>query len=302
MPDLNNTVLCRIADKRSFVEYLDLSNCFQLDGESIQIIAENWIHTLKSIDLEYCHFLTDTDLSVLLSPSNGFIIPRQLADFDPIALEEERTPLPLERINMAHTNISDAGVKVLVSRCPNLKYVNLSGCPRVTDYSLSLIAQHCKGLEELKVAECKISDFGLQLVAQECKSHLVTIDVNDCRISNSIVSYLAYYCPNLSILKLRNTSITGPALCHLVDRLNLKELNIQGLPIGDTVLLECIARQKELRILDLSFCYALSFEAVHSVARDLCPSLEEIHIFGRNFSDAAISILRRSAGSTSIFI
>jgi hypothetical protein len=185
-------------------------------------------------------------------------------------------------VNISHTQVTDSGIKIIVSKCPNLKSIDMSGCQEITDVSLSLLAQHCKSLQELKASGCtQLGDTGAQLVAQEVKHNLRTLDLNDCpRISDKTLLFLGYYCPNLTCLRLKNTQVTVAVLSKLLSsRLRLSELDVQGLAITDAFLLLLLRYQQSLTKLDISFCYRVSVGGIQKIIEEL-DLLEELHLFG----------------------
>lgn len=165
---------------------------------------------------------------------------------------------------------------------PKLTSIDLSGCQEITDVSLSLLAQNCKLLEHLKVTNCnKLTDVGIQLIAQEIKHHLRTLDINDCPgITDKTLLYLGYYCEKLSCLRLKNTRVSPSVLAKLLSaRLQLTELNVHGLAITDAFLSLVCRFQRNLRALDLSFCYHVTEHGINKVVQGL-DFLQDLHLFG----------------------
>eukprot|EP01126_Amoeba_proteus_P017634 TRINITY_DN1858_c0_g1_i1.p1 TRINITY_DN1858_c0_g1~~TRINITY_DN1858_c0_g1_i1.p1 ORF type:complete len:152 (-),score=27.25 TRINITY_DN1858_c0_g1_i1:483-938(-) len=92
-------------------------------------------------------------------------------------------------------------------RGPTLNQINLLDCQQITDLSLSYIAEKCTNLQHLNVSGCRIGCYGIQLVSQQTKGYLRSLEMNDCyQITDAIVPYLIYYCPNLVRLGLRFSS------------------------------------------------------------------------------------------------
>jgi len=269
--------------QQSLIKTLDMGSCFQnMDTLPLRIIHEKWMKTVLSLNLEYCQNLTDGDLAVLLG------------------CEENCPPnpsatLPLRKINLSHTNITDLGIRVLVQRCPKLKRITLKACQSITNKSLSMIAQHCKNIAELNIAECRnITDYGVQIILQQSKTNLSLLDLNDCSgVTDSILPYLCYYCPNIKQLRLRGTHLSAQAISHTVSKLALTELNVHGLDICDEVLHQFGYHLKKLQTLDLSFCYSLTVTGLRALLKG-CPMLRELHLFGINLTQCEIDTLQRS--------
>jgi len=187
----------------------------------------------------------------------------------------------LREINLSYTSITDFGVRLLVSVCPNLQTITLKSCA-ITDLSLSIIAQRCRSLKELIVADCNlITDFGVQIIAQQLKDNLQVIDLNDCqKITNGIFQYLCFFCPELKCLRIRNTKITYEGLQGVV-RFKLEELNLHGLPVTDSLIFQLVQHQQQLEILDISFCHLVTTTAIKEILNS-CQRLRELHLFGSN--------------------
>jgi len=250
------------------IKSLDLRNCFQFSVESLQIIASQWFKFLTSLNLEYST-LSDANLAALF-------------ETEKLCATKDVESLPLRKINLAHTYISDKGVSHLVKRCPNLSSINMKGCCNITNVSLSLIAKHCKNLSVFYAPECNISDYGIQILAQECKANLTVVDLNDCSaITDQVFHYLCYFCPNLKRIRVRGTKVTTVGLSVALKQFALIELNIHGLLIDECLVLQIAKDQKILEILDLSFCHNITSSSVSAIIQ-CCQLLREIHIFGTN--------------------
>jgi len=249
------------------LKYLDISR-FPLDTAIIQIIHEKWINQLVSINLEYSVCMNDRLLTLLLLGSVAN--PKKNAELS-----------KLREINLSFTSITDYGVRLLVSVCPNLQSITLKSCA-ITDLSMSIIAQRCRSLKELIVADCNlITDFGVQIIAQQLKDNLQVIDLNDCqKITNGIFQYLCFFCPELKCLRIRNTKITTEGLQGVV-RFKLEELNLHGLPVTDSLIFQLVQHQQQLEIMDLSFCHLVTATAIKEILNS-CQRLRELHLFGSN--------------------
>jgi len=246
-----------------FIKLLDMSSCSPLDANSLQIISEKWIKSITFLNLRYCEFITDNLLDILLG-STTTVLPT------------------LRNINLSHTNITDLGVRLIVNKCPNLKIVNMNACRSITNLSVSMIAQHCTHISELNVEGCNnITDYGVQILAQQLKSNLRLLDLNDCsNITDQIFQYLCFYCPNLKYLYLRGTKITGEAVLQFSERFELKGLNLQGLSISDAELFHIGNFQKQLEMLDISYCHSVTSMGLLGLLSALSTNLKVLYLFG----------------------
>jgi len=252
------------------IQHLDLTGCFSLPVEALPEITRLWGHSLKSLSLECCNSLTQ---SIHLSVPNT-------------------SHLVLQKLNLAHSSVTDLGVRFFATRAPDLVDINLQGCSKITDQALSVIAQFCKGVRVLNLSGCdKITDYAVQIIAQESKSSLEELYLNECRqISSAVLNHLAFYCPNLKRLSLRDTSISGSEVARLCKVLSLTELNLQGLSVSDDDLLVIASSQSNLEILDVSFCHKISERGLQE-GLSRCTNLHELHAYGKNvFPDELSSV------------
>jgi len=245
--------------------------------QSLSAVCANVV----SLNLSCCNYVTDADLALLIN----FHSPNTNLRF----------------LDLSYTQITDTGIAAITNKCPNLTSVNLTGCLEITDVSMSFLAQNCKKLQILIVSGCpRIGDIGVQLIAQEAKHHLRILDLNECsRISDKALMYLGHYCPALSCLRLKNTSISVPVLFKLLSRLQLSELNIQSLPITDSLLIVLARMQQTLRILDISFCSHVTINGLKHVIEKL-EFLCELHVFGLAVPDVDLNTLKLSHISLSL--
>jgi len=251
----------QIAQIAPAIQHLDLTGCYSLPVEALPEITRLWGHSLKSLNLECCNSITQS--IHLTAPNTSYLV--------------------LQKLSLAHSEVTDLGVRFFATRAPDLVDINLHGCPQITDSSLSVIAQFCKKVRVLNLSGCdKITNYAIQIIAQESKSHLEELSLNDCRqITGGVLDYLAAYCPNLKRLSLRDTSVSGDEVTRLCKRLSLTELNLQGLSVSDDDLLSIATSQSNLEILDVSFCYKISERGLQE-GLSWCTNLHELRAYGKN--------------------
>lgn len=249
------------------VKHLDLTGCFSLSHEALPQITKLWGQSLLSLNLECCdNLLQNTHLT---TPNTSHLVLRSL--------------------NLSNSLVTDQGVRYFATRSPELTHLNLQGCPNITDLSLSVVAQFCKKLKVINISGCsKITNYSLQLLAQECKENLQEINANECKGITSeggnLFNYLAFFCPNLKRLMLRDTKVTGAELVRLCSakKISFIELNLQGLSsLTDEDLYAIAESQPYLEVLHLSFCYRVTLRGLQYLAAR-CLNLLELHLFGLN--------------------
>jgi F-box/leucine-rich repeat protein 7 len=64
----------------------------------------------------------------------------------------------VERINLSGCErLTDKGLNIIAKRCPELRYLELQGCPNITNIALFEVVSNCVNLEHLNVAgKCEI--------------------------------------------------------------------------------------------------------------------------------------------------
>lgn len=268
---LDNNKIDAITDQ---ARSLDLSRFYHLDLALACQLGKRCGKQLVSLNLAYC-LITDQHLAAILDITHNNNIEKMDS-----ASEGSVQSLSLRKLNLEHTPITDLGLRHIALNCPHLTSINLKGCQKITNLSLSLLAQHCKNLSRVELSDCKITNYAVQIIAQECKNNLSVLDITDCReITNDALSYLAFYCPNLKRLKLKGTRVTELGLMPLLQRVALLELNLQGLPISDLTLTTIAKNQKQLHLLNLSFCHSITLNALQMLIKTT-PLLRELHLFG----------------------
>jgi len=247
------------------VNHLDLSGCYQICKESIGVIASEYKDVLQSLNLEFCHYITDEDIVTL---------------FGEVKEDGSRdNQLNMVSLNLSYTNISDIGLRTVTLNCPNLKVLKLRGMKNITDLSLSMIAKHCKSLTHIDVQECyNITDYGVSLISQECKL-LEHVNVNGTNVTNNFIPYICFYNHLIKELDLRNTKVCGDALGKiLANLLKLESLKISGLSF-EKKYMYLLLNLKSIKELDISFCYDINLDLIRDLIRS-CSALREIHLFG----------------------
>lgn len=252
---------------------LDFSRKYHVELALACQIGQKCMEKLISLNLAFC-LISDQHLEAIFGSNQKMVDPSK----------ESVPSFPLLKLNLEHTSVTDLGLRYIALSCPQLTHINLKGCQKITNLSLSLLAQHCKNLKQVILAECKVSNYAVQIVAQESKENLQHLDLTDCvEISDETLSYLAYYCPNLKCLKLRGTTVTEQGLSQVIQRTALTELSLQGIPISDSTIALIENNQKVLQTLNVSFCHQITPEAIKNMCLAL-PFIKELFLFGLNFA------------------
>ncbi|XP_070554419.1 uncharacterized protein [Ptychodera flava] len=128
-------------------------------------------------------------------------------------------------------HITDVGISLGIRFC-ELKHLDLSMCPKITDEGLKAIAQNNRSLEEVRVSQCqKITDTGVTMVARNL-IRLVLLDLSSCdNVTDQSLVSLSKYCRCLRHL---DVSMCGQITRDGVDKLanKIKDLAVQARYIG----------------------------------------------------------------------
>eukprot|EP01126_Amoeba_proteus_P017638 TRINITY_DN1858_c0_g1_i5.p1 TRINITY_DN1858_c0_g1~~TRINITY_DN1858_c0_g1_i5.p1 ORF type:complete len:125 (-),score=26.86 TRINITY_DN1858_c0_g1_i5:129-503(-) len=117
--------------------------------------------------------------------------------------------------------------------------------------------------------------------------------MNDCyQITDAIVPYLIYYCPNLVRLGLRNTKLSSIALTGILEKFDLTEINLNGLPVVMDSHLYQISKKGKVTNLDISFCFQVSVDGVRRVL-ECAFGLKELYLFGIGMQEGDLGAFKR---------
>ncbi|XP_055591236.1 uncharacterized protein LOC129743276 [Uranotaenia lowii] len=138
-----------------------------------------------------------------------------------------------------------------IERLKKLRLLRLSGCYKITDFTLRY-ALRFKELKELGLSRChQISKQGIEKLVTSCPA-LETLDLSECpNINDSCVELVAQNLKRLTTLKLANcTEISETGLDHIAQYCkNLKYLYVRGchkLPPDITERLSCIPTLRQV--------------------------------------------------------
>lgn len=197
-------------------------------------------------------------------------------------------------------SIDDAGLIVVAQCCPNLRRFSLYWNVRVTDKGVCRIlrAQQSNALRDLNLSGCKhITDDTVQRVVSKAPK-LEILDITRCPgISEAGVLMICESLSSLQVLRLYAMAQLDPSAFTALHRLTgLIELDLCGCRIEDAQVVRHVqvAAPSQLRILNLTWCPALTDHAVHAIAQS-CPFVEWLSIFGNlNITGRAIEALSAS--------
>ncbi|XP_061375828.1 F-box/LRR-repeat protein 3 isoform X1 [Gastrolobium bilobum] len=133
------------------------------------------------------------------------------------------------------TGVTDLGISAIARGCPGLEMINTSYCTSITDSTLMSLSK-CPNLKTLEIRGCLlVTSIGLAAIAMNCKQ-LRRLDIKKCyNIDDSGMIPLAHFSQNLRQINLSYSSITDVGLLSLASISCLQSftmLHLQGLVPG----------------------------------------------------------------------
>ncbi|KAL7874144.1 hypothetical protein SRHO_G00051140 [Serrasalmus rhombeus] len=202
--------------------------------------------------------------------------------------------------------LSDRGLHVVAQSCPELRHLEVSGCYNVSNEAVFDVVSRCPNLEHLDVSGCpKVTCISL---TQETSVQLSPIhgqqiglrylDMSDCvSLEDEGLRAIASHCPRLTHLYLRRCSrLTDEALRQLALHCPaLRELSLSDCRLmGDFGLREVARLEGRLRYLSVAHCTRITDVGLRYVAR-YCPRLRYLNARGcEGLTDQGLGHLARS--------
>ncbi|KAI4356092.1 hypothetical protein L6164_000139 [Bauhinia variegata] len=196
-----------IGQRCLYLEELDLTDN-ELDDEGLKSISQ--CSRLSSLKLGICLNITDGVLAYIGMGCS------KLKELD------------LYR----STGITDSGITAIARGCPGLEMINVSYCTTITNGSLISLSK-CSNLKTLEIRGCTlVTSIGLAAIAVKCKQ-LNHLDLKKCyNIDDGGIISLAHFSQNLRQISLSYTSVTDVGLLSLASiscLQTLTVLHLQGL-------------------------------------------------------------------------
>ncbi|KAJ3190988.1 hypothetical protein HK101_008192 [Irineochytrium annulatum] len=156
---------------------LALAECALIDNRAVSAIARR-LPNLQELELRACNLLTSACLQSIaaLEHLRYLALPafdRARGNGMDAGLGEivATCGASLRYVGLGGSiALTDAGVAMLASSCPNLQGIDLSKCPHVTDASMLSLRSSCAKLKKLDVRGCnRLTDVGLCGLFEGCK-------------------------------------------------------------------------------------------------------------------------------------
>lgn len=170
--------------------------------------------------------------------------------------------------------ITDSGITLIGSSCPNLAVISLYRCP-VTDTGLEALACSCPGLRDVNLAYCyRITDSGLRALSQGCRE-LRAVNISFCRNLSGIG--FRGCSQTLVHVDAESCKLEPEGIMAIIGGSGLEYLNISGMSWGLGANGLCSIGGgfcKRLKIINLRMCRTIGDNSISAIAKG-CPLLEE---------------------------
>ncbi|PFH51278.1 hypothetical protein AMATHDRAFT_59267 [Amanita thiersii Skay4041] len=229
-------------------------------------IRDVWTHSrkLRTLRLARCPLLTDEAFpSLPLQGGPEEIETSAQPSHKAELFQNQRASLVLRHstenlrlLDLAHCNITDAGIEGIVRHASKIQTLILTGCEQLTDRSLESIRKLGDRLDVLIMAHVpKITDRGVVKLARSCPK-LRCVDVA--------------FCENL----------TDMSVFELASLSSLRRLSLICVrKITDIAIYALAEQANELERLHLSYCENISLDAIHTLLRKL-ERLQQLTVTG----------------------
>ncbi|RDX89506.1 F-box/LRR-repeat protein 3, partial [Mucuna pruriens] len=169
------------------------------------------------------------------------------------------------------TGVTDLGISAIAHGCPGLEMINTSYCTSITDRALISLSK-CSNLKALEIRGCiLVTSIGLAAIAMNCRQ-LSRLDIKKCyNIDDAGMIALAHFSQDLRQINLSYSSVTDVGLLSLASISCLQSftvLHLQGLVPGGLAAA-------------LLACGGLTKVKLHLSLRSLLPELLIRHVEAR---------------------
>ncbi|CAH2242164.1 jg22877 [Pararge aegeria aegeria] len=242
--NLHQNCVIMISEKLPNLTYLNLSFCFNaVTDTSVQVIFKNQVH-LKTLKITYCDKVSDAGLTGMgkveavgnaegpvMSSYNEMIAPNRIhlgSRAEEEIIRDARRKRDVMR--MCENLTMDSYTGYSLGQLKSLRKLNISGCNRITDVSLTY-AFSFKELKSLDLSRCQqITVDGIQHLVKNCPS-IEYLDLTDCyNLKDDAVIEIVKGFKRLQHLYLRGCNqLTNKTLEAIREHCKvLKVLDIQG--------------------------------------------------------------------------
>ncbi|KAL1915975.1 uncharacterized protein VTP21DRAFT_6363 [Calcarisporiella thermophila] len=274
---LTDSSLYLIPKRLPNLRQICLDGLVEASGEGIKQFGE--CLRLEVCSVRNCIQIRDEDLKYLVTRLKGvrkwFLKHLKCSKIGYIIATLVDT---VEELDVGYTNVSDAELSVLASRCPNMTTLDLSFC-HVTDSGIAAIAQGMKSLTSLNISNCRSISCDILPVLTQLPLTSLQLDYN-YSLNDSTLFKLVSKLPQLRRLSLAYCSrITDEGFHAILDKCKeLETLSVECcLLISKNALLLLPERLTKLRKLDVSGLGTVDDEVVQVFVEKI-PKLHQLSL------------------------
>ncbi|XP_063304225.1 F-box and leucine-rich repeat protein 13 [Pelobates fuscus] len=265
------------------VDLIDLARCAQV-CRSWKIITQNsslW----SSIDLSSVrHCIQDKFVVDMLRKCRPYVIRLNLRSCSTLrwrtfkGISECKN---LQDLNMSDCqNLNDESMKIICEGCPGLLYLNVSHT-NITNASLRMISRFLFNLQYLSLAYSrKFTDKGLQYLGSGKGAHkLIYLDLSGCtQISVDGFRYIAG-CYSLQQLELNDMfTLTDNCVIVLLEKCqNITSVSLLGSPHLTDAAFKVLAQGRKLVKIRIEGNNRITDVSIKTISKS-CPSLKHIYL------------------------
>uniref|UniRef100_A0A7S4KTD0 Protein kinase domain-containing protein n=2 Tax=Paramoeba aestuarina TaxID=180227 RepID=A0A7S4KTD0_9EUKA len=215
----------------------------------------------------------------------------------------------LEEIRLLEArNLTNRGIKGIISHCPKLRVFEVRNGEKVNDKSLEMVMKQCDQLTELVVKDCKkvkggviktfAGDTGTLRSKRPPPFHLTSMEISGCCLSKGSLKKLCKLSSNLEKLHLDPLSMAKgkseiSTLLGSCSRMRDLALTTYGPnEVSNDVLWEIARECKQLEVLKIGLRSFFEQQVVDILNN--CSNLKELHIYQETFNSFAATSLPRS--------
>ena len=185
-------------------------------------------------------------------------------------------------------NITASHFSQMLQSCTGLKSLDLSGCSRVTESLLTMLATKCPQLQAIDLSETSVRVQAMVFLSEKCRA-LSTVSLRGCSMQDKAVVALAKNCPSLSSLDLSACYPEQEAVLALAAHCpGIFSISLGGYHLTDACVTALADKLHRLTSLDLTYSDNISDLSVIAVTRS-CPSLTRLNLsYCEQLTDAAV--------------
>tara|TARA_R110002050_G_scaffold23508_1_gene63105 strand:- start:3368 stop:4831 length:1464 start_codon:yes stop_codon:yes gene_type:complete len=327
---VDNSVITQIANNCPSLQHLRILGVQGWSGMALRHILQNCASTLHTLLLDNCKDISNDALISMKAIANGGLslldqISNQITTIAETnnagnagggAGGEEQRAFPenhpkfVRRFHSAEStacalrNVSlcgqrylqDDGLEAFFSLCPNIKSINLSGMPLITDQAIRNMSERLQGVTEVDISLCQeLTGKSLEYIGERFGSTLTVLRLYGNRnMESEALAQLAAHCRKLEYISMYGCSqMEDEGVISLVKRNpNLQMIDLSVCNITDNSLFVIAENCRYLQTLRVNTCRKITTAGVSAVAQG-CPHLNYLNCNNINATDALLGKISR---------